>query len=280
MYAIRSYYALYGPNSLNALFNTISKSPFTYPGTTIVVGTGSNKLWNVRLRHANAINKKWAYKITSEYLSGTEPAFTDSVYVAGVTAGKTEIGLQRDATFFKLLGAAFYKPTENSELEVNYALNLNSSLNNGRNNLENWNNSSLQFTYKSPHWFAQIYRTWIILENSVASRPRSLNYYGLLSQGQSEEEAYQNSLDGPRRTSIEEDSYRHNAEIQFNHNWGNLNFVAGTQYQKEHAYSNHTYLIDDNGPIILSQYGIYGQVIYAINESGVKLIFASRNNFV
>ncbi len=81
--------ALYGPNSLNALFNTISKSPFTFPGTTVVVGTGSYNLHDIRLRHANAFNKKWAYKITSEYLTGKEPAFTDSVYVKGSLRRKT-----------------------------------------------------------------------------------------------------------------------------------------------------------------------------------------------
>ena len=268
--------ALYGPNSLNALFNTISKSPFTYPGTTVVVGAGSYNLLNVRFRHANAINKKWAYKITSEYLTGKEPDFTDSVYVPQVYAGKPEIGLEREATFFKLLAAAFYKPTERSEIGVNYSLNLNSNMNVGRNNLKNWNNSALQFTYKSRHWFGQFYKTWIILGQALASRSRALNYYGLLAQGQSEEQAFENSLKGPRQTITEEDSYRHNAEIQYNNNWKNLNLVVGTQFQKEHAFSNHTYLIDDIGPIILYQYGIYGQVMYDIGETGVKLIFASR----
>jgi len=268
--------ALYGPNSLNALFNTISKSPFTYPGTTVVGGAGSNNLYDVRFRHARAINKKWAYKITSEYLTGNEPEFTDSVYVPGVYAGKPEIGLEREATFFKLLTAAFYKPNERSEIGINYALNLISTMNNGRNNIKGWNNSALQFTYKSPHWFAQFYKTWIIQDKSIGSHVRSLNYYGFLAQGQSEEDAFENSLDGPRRTTIEEDSYRHNAEIQYNHDWGNLNIVVGTQYQKEHAFSNHTYLIDEDGPIILYQSGIYGQVIYSIKETGLKLIFASR----
>lgn len=268
--------ALYGPNSLNALFYTISKSPFTYPGTTIVVGAGSRHLMNARFRHAQAINEKWAYKIASEYLSGNEPNFTDSVYVPGVYAGKSEIGLDRSATFIKFLAAAFYKPTERSEIGLNYAHNRNTSMNVARNNLKNWDNSSLQLTFKSPHWFAQIYKTWIILDNSINTRSRSLNYYALLAQGQTEGEAFKNSLNGPRKTILEEDSYRHNAEIQYNNTWKNLNFVAGTQYQKENAFSNHTYLIDDEGPIILYQYGVYGQMMFNINQTGVKLIIASR----
>ncbi len=193
-----------------------------------------------------------------------------------VYAGKPEIGLERDATFFKLLTAAFYKPTERSEVGINYSLNLNSNMNSGRVNIQNWNNSALQFTWKSQHWFAQFYKTWIILDKSIASHTRSSNYYKLLGDGQTEEEAFKNSLDGPGRTTIAENSYRHNAEIQYNRDWRNLNVVLGTQYQKEHAFSNHTYLIDDEGPIILYQYGIYGQAMYDLGETGVKFIFASR----
>lgn len=272
--------ALYGPNCLNGLFNTISKSPYKYPGTEVVLGVGSNNLFNARFREAKVIDKKWAYKITSEYLSGKESQFTDSVYVVNRTTGeyegKTEIGLDRDVSFIKLLAAVFYKPTENSEIGINYALNYNNSVNPSRNNIRDWNNSSLQATYKSPHWFAQFYKTWIILGNSTNTHVRTTNYYTLLGQGQSDDEAFQNSLYGPRKTSIEEDSYRLNGELQYNNNWGKLNFVAGTQYQKEHAYSNHTYLLDDDGPIILDQYGIYGQVMYNIGETGINLIFAAR----
>lgn len=268
--------ALYGPNSLNALLYTISKSPFTYQGTTVVLGVSSHNLFNARFRHAKAINNKWAYKITSEYLSGNEPEFTDSVYVMGVYQGRPEIGLDRSATFVKMLAAAFYKPTKLSEIGLNYALNLSTSMNGSRNNLDNWNNSSLQLSYKSPHWFAQIYKTWIILDNSTNSRARSLNYYDLLDQGQKEDVAFHNSLHGPRQTSLEENSYRYNTDIQYNHNWMNFNFIVGTQYQNENAFSNHTYLIDDKGRIILHQYGVYGQIIADVNNTGVKLIVASR----
>lgn len=268
--------ALYGPNSLNALINTISKSPFTYPGTTLVVGTGSNNLLNVRVRHARAIGPKWAYKLTSEYISGTEPQFTDSVYIPGSLQGKPEIGLNKEVSFFKLMAAAFYKPTEASKIGINYAFNRNTSMNGARNNLKNWDNSALQLTYKSPHWFAQLYKTWIILGSSVNTHSRSYNYYTLRAQGQSHEEAFTNSLDGPRKIRLEEDSYRYNGEIQFNHDWKNISLVVGAQYQNEHAFSNHTYLIDDDGPIILNQYGFYGQGTIRIGETGWELTGAAR----
>lgn len=275
--------ALYGPNSLNGLFYTISKSPFTYPGTEIVLGAGSNELLTARFRHAHKINEKWAYKVTGEYISGEEEKFTDSVYIPsgspGEFTGKAEVGLDRDVEFMKALVACFYKPTLTTEFGVNYAFNRNTSVNNGsRNNLKNWDNSSLQATYKSPHWFAQFYKTWIVLDKSINTSVRTTNYYNLLAQGQTEVAAFENSITSPRPTLIEEDSYRLNGEIQYNNQWGNLNLVTGTQYQKEHAYSNHTYLLDTDGPIKLYQYGIYGQLMYNLGDSGFKFIFAARGD--
>ncbi len=277
--------ALYGPNCLNGLFNTISKSPFKYPGTDVVLGTGSNELYTARFRHAHAINKKWAYKITSEYITGRETMFTDSIYVAtstpGEFSGKKEIGVDREVSFVKGLASVFHKPTESSEIGFTYALNLNNSISvggAGRNNLKDWYNSSLQATYKSNHWFGQFYKTWIILDNSTNVLTRTKNYYMLIKQGQSESEAFENSLKGPQAASIEEDSYRHNAELQYNNTWGNSNFVIGAQYQKEHAFSNHTYLLDVDGPIELHQFGIYGQWSYDLSETGLKLLFTARGD--
>ncbi|MBC8767740.1 TonB-dependent receptor [Arenibacter sp. BSSL-BM3] len=277
--------ALYGPNCLNGLFNTISKSPFKYRGTDVILGTGSNELYTARLRHAKVLNNKWAYKITSEYISGREAEFTDSIYVAtstpGEFLGKKEVGVDRNVSFVKGLASIFHRPSEDSEIGLTYALNLNNSISvggAGRNNLKDWNNSSLQATYKSPHWFVQFYNTWIILDNSTNVLARTKNYYMLINQGLSESEAFVNSKKGPQAASIEEDSYRNNAELQYNNTLGNTNFVIGAQYQKENAFSNHTYLLDEDGPIELNQLGIYGQLIYDLNETGLKLLFTARGD--
>ena len=272
--------ALYGPNCLMGLFNTHSKSPFDYPGTDIVLGAGSNEVRNFRLRHAIKINNKWAYKVTFEYLAGVEEAFTDSVYVlrtSGVLEGKAELGLDRDILFLKGLGSVVYKPTPTSAIGVTYAFNESNGINGAaRNNQTGWLNSNLQVSYTSPRWFAQFYKTWIKLDRTMNPIPRTINYYILLDQDQSEEEALINSLYQPNRTSNEEDSYRLNGEIQYNSNWNNWNIVAGAQYQKEVASSNQTYLLDE--PIHLLQIGLYGQVIYAIGNTGIKLIATARGD--
>ena len=269
--------ALYGPNCLNGLFYTVSKSPFDYPGTDVVLGAGSNELLNVRVRHAYKINNKWAYKMTFEYLSGVEEDFTDSVYnTPGTLHGRAEVGLDRNVLFLKGLAAAYYKPTEKSEIGISYSFNNNNSLSVGnRNNLVDWYNAALQVTYKSPHWFAQFYKTWIKLNQGVNTRLRTINYYALLAKGQTEEEAFNNSANSPG-VPFEDDSYRLNGEIQYNSNWGNWNVVAGTQYQNEVASSNNTLFIDE--PIRLNLIGVYGQVMYTVAETGIKLLATARGD--
>ena len=270
--------ALYGPNCLNGLFYTLSKSPFEYPGTDVVLGVGSNDLINMRMRHARKINNKWAYKITFENLSGVEEDFTDSVYNPTAAPGKAEVGLDRNVLFLKGLAAAFYKPTEKSEIGINYAFNKNNSVTIGaRNNAIDWLNSSLQVTYKSPRWYAQFYKTWIKVGQGVNTQVRTSNYHDLLAVDQSEEEAFHNSMDGPRPATFEEDSYRLNGEIQYNNNWGNLSMVAGTQYQREIISSNNTIYIEEP-PIRLNLIGVYGQVMYTFGNTGLKILATARGD--
>ncbi|MEJ1242190.1 TonB-dependent receptor [Chryseolinea sp. T2] len=274
--------ALYGPNCLNGLFNTISKSPFDRPGTDVVVGAGSNELLNVRLRHARKLSSKWAYKVTFEYLSGVEEEdYTDSVYILTgtpptVLRGYPEVGLDRDLLFLKGLAGVYYKPTEKSELGINYTFTRNNSISVGnRNNLVDWYNASLQATYKSPHWFVQFYKTWINLGTSTNTVIRTTNYYQLL-KSQTPDEAFNNSLNAPYAATFEDDTYRLNGEIQYNNNWGNWSVTAGSQYQREVAASANTLYIGE--PVRSNMLGVYGQVMYTIAETGLKLLATARGD--
>ena len=76
--------------------------------------------------------------------------------------------------------------------------------------------------------------------------------------------------------SFEDDSYRLNGEIQYNNNWGNWNVVAGTQYQKEVISSNNTLYIGE--PVRLNLAGVYGQVMYTIQGTGIKLLATARGD--
>ncbi len=69
--------ALYGPNSANGVLNIITKSPFTYEGTTITVEGGERDLFRTGFRHAKRLSDKVAYKITGERLTGNDWKFID-----------------------------------------------------------------------------------------------------------------------------------------------------------------------------------------------------------
>ena len=75
--------ALYGPNALNAVLNIITKDPRIYPGTTIAMSIGNQSQFSTRIRHAQQVNDRWAYKILGEFARGTEFMFYDSVYATG-----------------------------------------------------------------------------------------------------------------------------------------------------------------------------------------------------
>ncbi len=80
--------ALYGPNAINGLLNTTSKSPYTYKGLSVNYKSGVNHvdgidnkpapIYDFSLRYANTFkNEKWAYKVTMGYLSATDWKATD-----------------------------------------------------------------------------------------------------------------------------------------------------------------------------------------------------------
>src|SRR5689334_4525993 len=73
--------ALYGPNAHNAVFNTITKDPRKYQGTTVSVSGGNHYQFSSRVRQAAKINDKWAYKLVGEYAAGKEFVFHDSVFL-------------------------------------------------------------------------------------------------------------------------------------------------------------------------------------------------------
>ncbi|MFT5144013.1 MAG: outer membrane receptor for ferrienterochelin and colicins, partial [Thalassolituus oleivorans] len=56
--------ALYGPNAANGVVHVVTKSPFDDPGTSFTVSGGQQSLKAGSVRHAAALSRKWAYKVT------------------------------------------------------------------------------------------------------------------------------------------------------------------------------------------------------------------------
>jgi len=301
--------ALYGPNAHNGLVNTLSKDPRTTAGTTVALGLGNQSVFSGRFRHAQVLNSKLAFKVTGEYTRGEDFAYTDSVYYTntafrtaaapGVPASHgifhAEKELDLDRTFKSLHGeaAAYYNLTDKGTVILSYGGNQSSFLgqtNAGRNQIKDWSVQYLHARYVSPRWFAQVYNTWSKTENTYAINQRTQNYYSFKDAGFGEEEARRRSFDEQwfgkntnpatsvvlkRGAVFKDDSRRLNSEVQYNNTFGIFNFVVGTQYQRDMAFSKNTYLFDREGAIIINQIGLYGQGELAL-PNHFKLIAAAR----
>ncbi|WP_178991065.1 TonB-dependent receptor [Winogradskyella schleiferi] len=282
---------LYGPNAHNGLVSTITKNPRQSEGTTLALGVGNQSVFTTRLRHAEAINEKFAYKFHLEHSEGKEFNYTDSVYV-GDRAFK-ELDLDRDFKSQKYGASLFYKPTKSSEIIGYYGHSLNSNIgitNAGRNQIKDWSIDVAQLKFVSKHFFANAYYTWSKTEDTYAINQRTQNYVSFIDNGFSEAVARERSFteqwlqtgpnqgDGialPRGAVFKDDSQRFNAEAQYNNNWNKLYVTVGAQYQLDMADSKGTYLLDKDG-IDIGQTGIYTQLEYKLDDSGWGFLFGGR----
>ena len=305
--------ALYGPNAHNGLVNTISKDPRRTAGTTVALGVGNQSVFSGRFRHAQVINSKLAFKVTGEYTRGEDFAYVDTVYYnntafarAAVPATPTtpaiparsglfhaEKEIDLDRTFKSLHGeaAVYYSLTDKADVILSYGGNQSSFLgqtNAGRNQIKDWSVQYLHARYVSPRIFAQVYNTWSKTDNTYAINQRTQNYLSFKDAGFSEEEArsrsYAEQWFGKTPTAgvalkrgavFRDASRRLNGEVQYNNNYGIFNLVVGTQYQRDMANSNNTYLFDRDGDIVINQIGFYTQGELVL-PSHFKLIAAAR----
>ncbi len=70
--------AIYGPNTERGVAQIITRSPFDAPGTTVSVGAGGRDLVQAELRQAGVVGAKFGYKLTGEYLTGTDWVYADT----------------------------------------------------------------------------------------------------------------------------------------------------------------------------------------------------------
>ena len=70
--------AAYGPNTERGVAQIFTKSPFDAPGTTVSLGAGGRDLFQGELRQAGVVGTQFGYKLTGEYLSGTDWVYPDT----------------------------------------------------------------------------------------------------------------------------------------------------------------------------------------------------------
>ena len=288
---------LYGPNAHNGLLNTITKDPRNSAGTTIALNPGvngdGNAYYSARLRHAQVLSDKFAFKVTGEYTSATEFEFSDSVFIDrvgafdqngnpipdGVKEGYNEFQLDPDVEFIRAGGALYYSPTD--ELDVIFNTGYSSSTylsptNVGRNQIKDWTINFYQLRFSGKNWFAQAYYTLSSTDSTYAIDQRTKNYYALLGAGLGEEVASGEASYG-NGALFQDASRRFNGEFQYNNTFGKLDVIGGVQYQRDQANSLGTYLLDENEDdyINVSQAGAYAHLTYNF-PSGWRVLAAAR----
>jgi len=70
--------AAYGPNTERGVAQIFTRSPFDAPGTTLSLGAGGRDLLQAELRQAGVVGTRFGYKVTGEYLSGTDWVYPDT----------------------------------------------------------------------------------------------------------------------------------------------------------------------------------------------------------
>ncbi len=118
--------ALYGPGVETGVVHFITKSPFSYPGTSLSLGTGTKANLSVAARHAGLISDKLGYKIVTHYnrandfiLDPNDPTDAESLaaFQPQVTSGltgevlRTTNELENQISNFNLVGALEFRPS-------------------------------------------------------------------------------------------------------------------------------------------------------------------------
>lgn len=273
---------LYGPNAHNGLVNTLSKNPFKSQGTIIALGVGNQSVLTSRIRHAQAVSPKLAYKLAFEHTQGTEFNYTDSVYVAN--KAYPELDLDRDFNSTKFNAQLNYKVGSKSELVGYYGHSNNNNIgvtSAGRNAIKDWNIDELQLKFLNPRFFLNSYYQWSNTEDTYAMNQRTQNYVSFIKAGFSEAEAKERSFNEQwfaitptigvplqRGSRFKDDSKRFVAEGQYNKTWGEFTLIGGAQFQRDMAFTKNTYMLDFDGPINVNQVGVYAQTEYKTNGWG------------
>lgn len=303
--------ALYGPNAGNGIVNTVTKDPRTSQGTTLAFGFGAQDVFSTRIRHAQTIGNRFAFKINGEYTRGTEFEYTDSVYVTGnaltanpnfdpgqapsplnnPTRGVAELDLDRTFEAIKGDVSLYYSIDDDKDIIFSYLGSNSSNLgvtNQGRNQIRDWQIHQFHLRYVSTNWFAQVYHTLSRTDSTFNLNQRTTNYWNLMRNAtgdateggatitaSEEASARANSFTNAVFT---DDSERWNAELQYNNQFGNLTLIAGAQFQRDEGDSNGTYLLDTDGEIVVNQIGVYTQLEYKFGDSGLKAVASARGD--
>jgi len=171
--------ALYGPNTANGVMHIITKSPFESQGTSVTVGggvaassgSGDVNVYRTGIRYAQALNDKFAFKISGDYTGGSDWRFVDPAEPATV---RRDYGLKR------LAGEARVdvRPTPGTEWITSYgrvtagnAIELTGT--SGAAQVKDWTYQSAQTRFRAGRLFAQVFGNFSDAGETVLLRTNS-----------------------------------------------------------------------------------------------------------
>ena len=127
--------ALYGPNTANGVLHTITRSPFSSAGTWLSLAGGERDLLQGMVRHAGVATDWFAYKISAQYMRGTDWGFVDTAEVAARAAGDSSLANfarigTRDSTIERVGGEIRLDFLPFDDVTAIVALGMNQAINN------------------------------------------------------------------------------------------------------------------------------------------------------
>ncbi|MFC4722174.1 TonB-dependent receptor plug domain-containing protein [Geojedonia litorea] len=273
--------ALHGPNAHNGVFNTITKDPRRYPGTSVSLSAGSQYQFSGRFRHAQKIDNHWAWKVTGEYATGQEFDFIDSVYVGMPSKSIKERNVDYDFRHIRGEAHVYYNINPKTEIVVSSGASNNNFLQvttNGRNQMRGVTYTFLQAKFRSPHFYANVYNTWGDLGKSYNIPAYTQVFWTRTQPGPAmlpPDEAEQFALNSTR---FKEKSRRFNADVQYNTHFSEagLFLVAGLDFENSRPNTTDgTTLVGEPNAISVSQLGAVLQLEKKLSTN-MRLIGALR----
>jgi iron complex outermembrane receptor protein len=169
--------ALYGPNAANGVLHIITKSPINSPGTTISLeggvrdgspsdptgNDGAAGLYRLGFRHATRISPKVGFKISGEYLKGTDWKYADVADTLSPSGKCTGTFGCRDFNLEKWNGEARVdvRPDPNTEWITSYgrtqAVSLIELTGIGAGQARDWRYQYVQTRFRHKDLFLQVF---------------------------------------------------------------------------------------------------------------------------
>lgn len=250
--------ALYGPNAHNGLVNVITKHPRENSGTSVTLGGGQNSVLIARLRHARAMGRQLAYKLSGEYMQAKDWIKNDLVAIDNNNNRYFEEP-DPDVKNLRADGGIYWLLSSGAEIAAfgGYSEMTSTSTNNvGRTQFDGFAYNFQALRFHSSYFFVQAYRTgngigsFHSIDNRIGAQVSAAN----AGQPISKEEA-------ARRVKLIDESKRYNFEAQYNTMISDFRVVAGLNHEDSRPITQGTFLTDTSGTKLrIRQTGAYGQV--------------------